>query len=225
MEDQKKLKIDEGRKTKVRNLSQFKKMTDDEFEEYWSNRTSDIVVDAEFETRIKSKIDDFAEDYDLGDLKSNDKLVLRALAQAYITLEDLEKYSYVHRLDGLSDSSSVSELEKLNNVMSNLRKDISNMQGDLKITRKVRKGDKEESVINYIEDLKVKAKKFYAEKLFYIFCPKCSMLVSTTWFLWPEEFNKLSFHCKRCNEKFSVHSQELLDKKGVNIDSVPDSFK
>jgi hypothetical protein len=158
-------------------------------------------------------------------LKSNDKLVLRALAQAYITLEDLEKYSYIHRLDGLSDSSSVFELEKLNNVMSGLRKDISSMQGDLKITRKVRKGDKEESVINYIENLKAKAKQFYKEKMFYIFCDKCSMLIATVWFLWPEEFNKMAFHCKRCGEKVTVHSSELLEKKGVNIDDVPESFK
>jgi hypothetical protein len=51
-----------------------------------------------------------------------------------------------------------------------LRKDISNMQNDLDITRKVRKGDENVNVLSELERLKLKAKEFIEAKLFYVWC-------------------------------------------------------
>jgi hypothetical protein len=123
-------------------------------------------------------------------------------------------------------------MEKINNMMTTLRRDISNMQNDLKITRKVRKGDKEESVINYIEDLKLKAKKFYDQKMSYVFCPKCNMLLATVWTLYPYGKNKITLTCNRklqngdlCNTTFTVSSKELVEKRGSNNQELlPESF-
>jgi len=227
-------------KNRIRNLRQYKNMPDEEFDALWEQKLTGVEGVTEFERRIERKIESFAEDYDLDDLKANDKLTLRALAQSYITLEDLENYSYRARLDGISEEK-ILYMEKIGNIMSGLRRDISNMQNDLKITRRIRKGDKEESVINYIEDLKQKAKRFYQSKMSYVFCPKCGMLLGTVWVLYPDSKNKLTFTCKReiilsdeqkedkhktyCDTVFTVTTRELMEKRGTNRpELVPESL-
>jgi hypothetical protein len=219
-------------KTRIRKLRQFKDMSDDDFDLYWDTKAVGITINREFDTRVEKKIDEFSKDYDLSDLKINDMLVLRALAQALITLEDLEHFSYNERLQGINMDAILS-LEKLNNIMSSLRKDISNMQNDLKITRRIRKGDREESVINYLEDLKLKAKKFYESRMQYIFCPKCNMLLATAWFLYLNETgNRIICTCHRklsdgteCGEIVNLTSKDLLKLRGSNLDSTPEYFK
>src|SRR4030042_5400806 len=90
-------------KNSMRNLKQFRDLPEEEFEEIYSAKiTTGIIPSAEFEKRIEKKINEFAVDYDIDDLKANDKLVLRALAQAYITLEDLNQAYYKLTLDGVN---------------------------------------------------------------------------------------------------------------------------
>lgn len=218
-------------KDRIRKLKQFVDLTDEEFEEYWATRVTGYVGGAEFEDRIKKKFEEFSEDYDLSDLKANDKLVLRGLAQAYITLEDLESFSFGMRMGGIEETD-ITKLERINNMMSVLRKDISSMQNDLKITRRIRKGDKEESVIALIEKLKAQAKEFYESRMMYVWCDKCNMLLFTGWFLYPEEANRIHLICKRetekgvyCNNKMTLTSKDLLQKRGINVDNVPEYFK
>lgn len=225
-----------GNYKRLRNLNQYKDLTDDEFEELWDKKLLGIESNKEFEGRIERKIKEFGVDYDLDDLKANDKLTLRGLAQAYITLEDLENYFYGQRLVGIDDSMILG-MEKMNNMMSNLRRDITNMQNDLKITRRIRKGDKEESVINYIEDLKVKARKFYQSKMAYIFCPECGMLLATVWTLFPESKNKINLTCNRsipplgdatvgtkCGCNFTVITKELVIKGSNRPELMPEAL-
>lgn len=218
-------------KESLRNLKQYRSMTPDEFEAHWEDKVTGLDVNIEFEARIQRKLEEFSKDYDVSDLKANDKLALRALAQAFITLEDYEHFSYTLRSGGL-DEDKISKLSRIGDLMSSIRKDISTLQADLKISRRSRKGDKEESVINFLEDLKQKASKFYESRMFYVFCPKCKMLMFTGWFLWPDGNNKVRLHCERvldngekCDGLVFISSKELLDNRGVNISDIPDTFK
>jgi hypothetical protein len=117
--------------------------------------------------------------------------------------------------------------------MSELRTDISKMNNDLNITRKVRKSDQDVSVLAYIEGLKKKAKEFAEMKMQYIFCPKCNMLLATIWTLFPHnERNKVALVCERdmgdgtkCGEKVIVGTTELLKNRGTNApDITPESM-
>lgn len=213
-------------KTRLRNLVQYRDLSDEEFEEIYQKKIIGIAKNSEFETRIQNKIDEFSKDYDIDDLKINDMLTLRALAQAYITLEDYEHFTYNLRSSGL-DLNRILEFEKVSNMMSTLRADISKMQNDLGITRKIRKGEKEEGIRSELEIIKEKAKNFYEQKMFYIFCPKCKRLLSTTWFLYPSLNNKLQFVCgnKDCGERFVISSKELFENKGFNISDIPEGLK
>jgi len=219
-------------KKRIRGLKQYKDLTDEEFDEVWERKVIGIELTKEFEDRIQKKINEFSDDYDLSDLKSNDKLTLRALAQATLQLEDLEIFSYNKRKEGIHEED-ILLMEKINNIMSALRRDISKMNDDLKITRRIRKGDKEESLVNFIDDLKKKAKEFYENTMFYIFCPECNILLGTMWFQYPNENkNKIQLYCDRikengekCNTKVLVGSSELLSKRGVNSENIPEFFK
>jgi len=214
-------------KAQLRNLNQFKDLTDAEFEIKYEKYQANALPIEEFENRIKRKIEEFGEDYDLSDLKSNDMLSLRALAQAYIALEDLEVQDYKLKNEGLS-YDNIQLIEKIGKLRSDLRSDISKLQDDLKITRKVRDSDKEQSVQVAIQNLTEKAKVFYKEKMFYIFCPECKNLLMTAWFHYPdEERNKLWLVCGResCGHKFAVYTSKLGDTRGVNVEDTPDFFK
>jgi len=133
--------------------------------------------------------------------------------------------------EGVNDSN-ILVFEKLNNVMSKLRQDISKMQDDLKITRRIRKGDQEESILAYINGLKVKARKFYENRADYIFCPKCNMLIASVWTLYPQAKNVFTLTCQRtlendtlCGEVLKISSKDLKSKRGFSTDNIPDGMK
>lgn len=184
-------------KLQVRNLKQYRNLSDEEFEEVYAEIVAGETTTKEFEERIRRKIDDFSKDYDLSDLKINDMLTLRALAQAFLTLEDFERYYFKMRQGNLDDIDVI-RIEKINKILGELRRDISALQNDLKITRKIRKGDQEESVINFIESIKQKARKFYLSRMRPIVCPECKTWIASVWSLYPDDKqSSIKLHCRR----------------------------
>ena len=224
---------------KMRNLMQYRDLTDEEFEKVFEDKYSGERDSAEaiqsFEEEIERKIVEFGEDYDLSDLKINDREILRALVQATLSLEHLELWLFKRRNDGADLSmDNILIFDKVNKVTSDLRSDISKLQGDLKITRKIRQSDKTESVLAYLDDLKEKARKFYENRMMYVTCPKCNLVLFSGWFLFPKSKNKLTFTCSRvieenntlCDNTFSVTSEELLKNKGFNnLDVIPEGMR
>lgn len=212
-----------GKVSRMRNLAQYKDLSDDEFERAIAPKEAGIIQSQVFEDRIAKKLQEFEDDYDLSDLKINDRDTLRALIQAQISLEDYEQHMFKMRSGGVSDEMIFAS-DKLSKMMSDLRADISKFQFDLNITRKVRKSDREASVLAYIDDLKKKAHEFYEAKASYIFCPKCNMLLGTVWTMFPEDNrNKISLVCGRtlpdgnkCGEKIIIGTAELLKSRGTN---------
>ncbi len=216
----------------MRSLKQYKDLPEEEFDKLYEEKTTGIISSQDFEKKIQEKLDSFEEDYDLDDLKINDRMLLRSLAQSVIHLEDLEQKAFVIRLQGITEGN-ILLFEKLNNSMSNLKRDISKIQDDLKITRRIRKGDDQESVIAYIENLKVKARKFYESRTDYIFCPKCNILLGTVWTLYPYAKNKITLTCNRdlgdginCDGVVTITTKELKEKRGFNKpELIPEALK
>jgi hypothetical protein len=230
--DDKKPVKKKGKYSRMRGLNQYKTLSDEEFEAIVDAKSAMANISEAFETRINKKLQEFEEDYDLSDMKINDRDTLRALIQAHISLEDYEQELFKLRAAGIGEDIMY-RIEKLQKVMSDLRADISKFQTDLNITRKVRKSDQDVSVLAFITNLKDKAKKFYENKMGYIFCPKCNMLLGTIWTLYPEEGgNKVQLICNRvledgtkCGEKVIVGTKELLNNRGTNNKEVtPESM-
>jgi len=221
--EDKQVKAKKGKLARLKGLKQYRGLSSEEFDKVMAQKALGIDISEEFEKRIANKMQEFDNDYDLSDLKINDKDILRALIQAQITLEDYEQFQFKVRSAGISEANVMAN-EKLQRAMSDLRDDISKLQNDLNITRKIRKSDQDVSVLTYIDGLKEKAKKFYASKMSYIFCPKCNMLLATVWTLYPEnERNKIALICERilddgskCGEKIIIGTRELSEKRGTN---------
>ena len=121
----------------MRNLVQYRNLTDEEFDDKYGKIVLNVSPSMEFEKRIIKKLSEFEKDYDLNDLKINDMDTLRALVQAQISLEDYEQVLYKERSKEVSLDNIVM-IDKIQKVMSDLRSDISSFQNDLKITRKFR---------------------------------------------------------------------------------------
>jgi len=214
---------------KLRNLKQYKDLSDEKFKEVMEEFDNAItVVDYEdFEERVIEKLEEFGKDYDLSDMKFNDMETLRALCQAIVALEDWEEEMFALRATG-DFRYSLTIIDKLSAVMTNLRRDISKMQEDLKITRKIRQATREESARAELQRQKDLATKFYEKRMMYIYCEKCNMLLTTAWFLYPGKENTVSVKCNRqytddegkvigvCDYVTKVSSNELLEARGTN---------
>lgn len=233
--DEVKAKFDQRGKSlninKLKNLPQYRDKSDEELELLVAKKEMKAEPSQAFEKRIEEKLARFEEDYDLTDLKINDREVLRGLVQSIISLEDYEQEIFKLRARGI-DGENLLAIDKLQKVMEGIRKSISDAQNDLAITRKHRKSDQETSVIAYIDSLKDKARKFIEAKHAYIFCPKCHTLLMTSWSLYPKENNKISLICMQkdkdgnfCGTKFTVTTKELLENRQTNDKSViPESL-
>jgi hypothetical protein len=216
----------------MRNLTQYRNLPEDKFEEVIAEKIMGRESDAAWEKRIELKLKEFEKDYDLGDLKFNDLLTLRAFVAAVLRLEDLDQIIRKELEKGI-DSANNQTIKDISAMQSSLRGDISKMQNDLDITRKSRKSDTESSVLDFIASLKIKAHKFIEQKHMYVFCPKCNTLLFTGWFLYPDyKTNVISLRCHRtleggkmCDGEFRVNSQDLLNSGGRNYNEIPDSIK
>ena len=207
-------------------------MTDDEFDEMFDKKEANILPNKQWEERIKAKLDEIAVDYDLSDLKINDKYSLRALATAILHLDDYDIIVGQIKSKGVNDGN-IFVLDKISKIQTDLRSDISKIQDDLKITRKSRRSEKQEDAISFMAELKIKAKKYYEQKMMYVFCPKCNTLLATTWFLYPQyKTNVLKLKCHRdlgsgiiCDGEVTVTSEWMLNNGMRNKDDIPESMK
>ena len=203
----------------LKNLPQYRNKTDEELAEISEN-----LYYGNTEARVQETLDEIRNDYDVSDLNANDEMSLQNLAQLFVRLEHVER---------LIDASMVSrdsiEVQRLNNIASVMRKDASQIQVDLNITRRARKGDDDQNILDQWMSLKQRAKKHLESRLAYIFCPECRMLIANVWCLDWEANNVLRMHCTRvvnsdtgamCDTKFKVTSKELRADGHKNVSGV-----
>jgi hypothetical protein len=166
---------------------------------------------------VQDVLKQFEKDYDLSDMNANDELSLDNLARIFARLEKYEGM--------LDEAKDVTEIDRLTRITERLRNDASKIQTDLGITRKQRKSEKEANLQLYIDDIKWRAAVMLKDRLNYVYCPKCHMLLANIWFLYPDkDENVLRLRCDRtlddsgekCDNVFTVSSQELRDNKNKN---------
>ncbi len=231
-ENQRKSKI--PNKQSLRNMKQFKDMSDDEFNEYYEKVVLGIDKDEIVQARYDKLLKQFEDEYDLSEMLPNDRAVLNSLISAILQLDDYRAMIREVTKQGILTPDKIGIMRELNTACTNLTREISSMQDDLKITRKSRKADKEESVINYLEDLKIKARTFARQKMQYIFCENCGQLLATVWWQVPEQKNNAIFvECKRklpdetpCGWSKKIYAKDLLESGGSNkIENMPESMR
>jgi hypothetical protein len=230
-EKQKIIKI--PNKNSMRNMRQYQNMSDADFDELYNKIIVGVDKDQLLQERFDRMMRQYQNEYDLSELLPNDRATLESLISAQMQLNDFETGLRLTQKEGIS-FNNISLIRELNEACSRLRKDISSMQDDLKITRKIRKSDKEQNVINFVEDLKKKANTFAHLKMNYIFCEKCGQLLATAWWQVPEQRgNEIKVECKRklenetvCGWSKKFTAKELLAMGGSNrIELMPESIR
>lgn len=220
-------------KSSMRNLPQYSDLNDEDFDKLYDKKVIGIEQDLLIEEKIQRMYKDFEENYDLSGMMPNDRIVLRSMIQAMIRLEDYESILSRHSKEGVTESN-IALVTSLSRVCKELRDSISSAQNDLKITRKVRKSEKEESTISFLQDLKVKAKKAYYKRHLLILCPKCHTLLFSGRWTYPDFLdNKLEMKCHRtlveggiCDGEVHISSKTLLNRGGCNLpEFLPESMK
>lgn len=206
---------------KLRNLVQYKDLSDDEFNAIFEDRFEKPFIQTEdIGKAIDKKIEELGEDYDLEDMKINDHNLLRLLAQAEIQLEYIEQVLFEIRSEESYTIDNVTLVEKLNRIASGLRSDIGSLGETLAISRKERRKDQETSVQDAISKLRDSAKKYAERTMVYVFCPSCKLLLLTAWLQAGEKTTKVETTCPRCGEELSLVLEDLYKTDNRNIEGV-----
>lgn len=221
-------------KARMRNLKQYKSMSDEEFEEVYSDymREQETDFDRIFQSRVDEEYKKFEEDFDLSDLKANDLITLREFLTTAVQLEFINKDINLMLRDGITEQNS-NAYNQLNRTKSDLISNLTRLQDILNITRKNRTSNKDSDTVTFIENLVVKAQEFYKQKMDWVFCPKCNTLLATIWWLYPEEKeNEIILKCNRryndgnlCDGEVHLTSKWLLENGKTNNKEIPDRLK
>lgn len=210
-------------KNSLRNMVQYKNLTDEEFEKMFQEKYIGVEFEEAQQERFDRLYKQFEDEYDLSEMLPNDRVVLKNLIDAMLSLEDYQGYLRSATLEGVG-IGNIAVIEKLGALCKSLRGDISQMQDDLKIKRKTRKSEKDESVITFIEELRKKSDDFYRQKMSFIYCENCGQLLSTVWFQNTEQrSNKITVHCHRkledeqvCGWEKTFLIKDLIENGGTN---------
>ena len=204
----------------LRNLPQYRTKSVSELEDILEG-----IMEGKTEEKVQEVLESFEQNYDLSDMSANDMLGLRNLAHYYVYLENINS-----KTDEALREGDINMVERLIRTAERVQKSITDIQTNLAITRKQRKSDKEQDLVTAWEDLKSRAKTFLENRLSYVYCPECKMLLANVWFLYPdEERNVLRLRCNRlldadsgetCDHEFTVTSQYLAENKNRNIEGV-----
>lgn len=205
-------------KKQYRNLVQNKDLSDEEFEERWEAFVLKKQVEAAIDdSRVDEIMRQFEDEYDLTGMNINDKLALEQIARNSIEIEELQKIQTQARLEG-----SLMQVGTVSRIIKDLSSVVSSLQNDLDISRRSRQTNRGETLDEYLPEMQKKARAFLEERLAYIYCPECSMLVCNTWFTDWYSHNELHLTCPRseCQHQFTVTSKELINNRNKNIDGV-----
>jgi len=202
----------------LKNLKQYSDAKIDAVDKIIHN----ITVNNQDEQRIIDYISKMSEQYDVLEMNENDSTALKDLATISIRVQDLDQVLRIK----MSDKEGIdwSEIHWITDILTDLRKSRQQIEESLNITRRARQGVEQTSVVDAIESYKLRAKKLLEERLNYIYCPKCKLLIGNVWMLNPYIGNSFTFTCPReledkqiCGHKFSVTGSELMAKKNKNV--------
>ncbi len=182
----------------LRNLPQYKDFTDDEILER---------VTGKLDRLIEEEMKDLEKDYDLSDMKYNDIVLIERWVALMVRLRDSEEdLEYRIQAGELGSAEALSEERRL----STMRDDMLKIQRSLAIDRARRRDSSEDDPRLLFADIRKRAKRFYRERLCYVKCPNCSLVICTVNFLYPDSNNKLLLTCARCDTESEWTSGELI---------------
>lgn len=204
----------------LRNLPQYRDLSNEEFEEAVSN-----LLREETKELAQQYFDNFQKDYVLGDLKANDRIALEIICWLYAQVR-YNQDRIVDYQNAKDDPYADKGIKSLVADNEKIIKSITILENQLSISRSARLKEEGTEVVDVIQALREKASKFLEQKLHYIFCPKCNMLLANIWVLYrnePDAYD-LKFICKR-EEKGKACNTEVIVKPGDLVEETSGALR
>ena len=187
-----------------------------------------------FIERVEQKAKEIIESLQkLGDveLTENDRQLIRQLAAATIQLEDTS--ALANKLQDqinkkVENGAQISgrdvlSLQRAQEAVSNLTKQVISLQEALGITRAQRQKSKEASDFSQIYDkLKRAAKKFAQARTVMVYCDNCNRFIAQVWWASGDhKENYLVAVCPKCGNKVEVKYGSKFEIVPEHLDSIP----
>ena len=171
------------------------------------------IEQSALQEEVEQELLKLGKDYDLTDMNSNDLTVLRNMAILMVRLTRSEEILEERiREEAIASTEAQREEQRL----STMRSDILKLQDSLGIGRSKRKSSTEQDPRVLFQDIRQRALEFLNERLCWVYCPECKMMICSVNFLYPENNNTLHFECGRCKHTFKITSRELLEVERKN---------
>lgn len=199
----------QGKINRMRNLPLYADKSDEEIYEHLlrkeedkkgkigSRENSDTYV-----VKYNKLIDALKAEYGVDMNDSNDAEALKNLVRQMLQLEALDK-----QITGLQENPSINwddsrVLKNLSDIQRNLTMSISDLQRDLGVSRKERKGKQADDIPQWIAGLKKKAGDFFERQTVKVMCEKDEIELYRYWVNFPKRKVRvtLELECPKCQE-------------------------
>jgi hypothetical protein len=204
----------------MRNLALFKDKTDEEIIAWIKNREARQTVDepekpirqkaapkkdtpeaqdAEYEEKFNSKLEHLKTEYGVDMNNSNDAEMLRSLVQHMIQKDIVN--SQIVKLQR-EDELDTRTLKNLGDYQKGLVSTISDLQEKLGINRRQRKEKQVDSIPQFVELVRSRAREVWNRTTHPIRCESCEIELSRYWLNFPEKARAINFEieCWQCGE-------------------------
>jgi len=156
-----------------------------------------------YDKRFKDKLDLLITEFAVDMNDSNDKEALMTLARLQIQNENAARdIDNIQRKETLRDEDYRS-LKNLGDFQLGVQRSIVDLQGQLGISRKIRKEKNVDDFPQFMEKLLDRGAKMFEEKTTKIVCPRCMIELARIWFNFPKLNNEIqaSLECQKCQEQ------------------------
>lgn len=159
------------------------------------------------EVKFKAKLNEYAEKYDLDDLRSaNDRSNLHTLINYELAIDALQT-----EMRGLLDDpvSNLQQIALIDKTLASLVDNKLRVEKSLSIDRQARKKDvSTESPAEYIISLKQAAKNFLEKKLTKVYCTDCNVMVLRFSPVHDHVKFDVRVRCSQCNKMIVVKRED-----------------
>jgi hypothetical protein len=206
----------------MRNLALFKDKTDEEILQFIKKREENQKVaadpsgpeapvkqtrkksnaedDTEYEELFTQKLETLQKEYGVDMNNANDAEMLRSLVQHSIQKDVVNKQIIKLQREDELDTRT---LKNLGDYQKGLVDTINNLQEKLGINRKQRKEKQVESIPQFVELVRSRAREVWDRETVSIRCENCEITLATYWLNFPLNATvvKMEIECDRCHER------------------------
>lgn len=151
-------------------------------------------------SRYDEILADYKARYDLDDIDSpNDRSNLNSLIRNQILIETMH-----NRLDTVLEEEDIldkiGDIKKLQDGLRDLQEKNIELERVLAIDRKSRKKDNQSSLSDYIIELKKMSSEFLRDRVTYMFCPDCMVMVGRFLAVHDHTHFRVEVKCSQCDK-------------------------